>query len=100
MKKIKAGNEQLAETNNQSEKDRLETTIANYSQTYAGLLQSYEQVRLAKAQTLSSIVQIEPADLPSIPVRPRILLNLAIAGIVTAILACGILLVLIFSMIQ
>jgi non-specific protein-tyrosine kinase len=100
--KIKAANEQLAEiTNqlekdrlseatNQSEKDRLETMIANYSQTYAGLLQSYEQVRLAKAQTLSSIVQIEPANAPTFPVRPRTLLNIAVTGLITAILACGI----------
>jgi non-specific protein-tyrosine kinase len=100
--KIKEANEQLLEiinqsdkdrpsgTINQTEKDRLETMIANYSQTYAGLLQSYEQVRLAKAQTLSSIVQIEPAEAPLLPVRPRMLLNVGVAGLVTAILACGI----------
>ncbi len=87
--KIKEANEQLATTKIQSEKDRLETTIANYSQTYSGLLQSYEQVRLSKAQTLSSIVQIEPADTPVDPVRPRTLMNIAIAGVVSAILACG-----------
>jgi|WetSurSiteA1Bulk_404760.scaffolds.fasta_scaffold03222_4 capsular exopolysaccharide synthesis family protein len=87
--KIKEANDQLATTKIQSEKDRLETTIANYSQTYSGLLQSYEQVRLSKAQTLSSIVQIEPADTPVDPVRPRTLMNIAIAGVVSAILACG-----------
>jgi capsular exopolysaccharide synthesis family protein len=87
--KINEANEQLSTAKIQSERDRLETTIANYSQTYAGLLQSYEQVRLSKAQTLSSIVQIEPADTPVDPVRPRTLMNVAIAGIVSAILACG-----------
>ena len=87
--KIKVANEQLSDTFITTEKDRLETMIANYSQTYASLLQSYEQVRLAKAQTLSSIVQIEPADTPTEPVRPRTLLNVAVAGLVSAILACG-----------
>jgi non-specific protein-tyrosine kinase len=87
--KIKLANEQLEETTNSSEKDRLESTIANYSQTYAGLLQSYEQVRLAEAQTLSSIVQIEPASRPGNPIRPRIYLNIGIAALVTALLVGG-----------
>lgn len=87
--KIKEANEQLATARLQTEKTRLETTIANYSQTYSGLLTSYEQVRLAKAQTLSSIVQIEPAETPIEPIRPRTFMNVAIAGLVSAILACG-----------
>ena len=87
--KIKAANEQLSDAFNLTEKDRLESMIANYSQTYSSLLQSYEQVRLAKAQTLSSIVQIEPASIPIEPVRPRTVLNIAVAGLVSAILACG-----------
>jgi capsular exopolysaccharide synthesis family protein len=86
---IKAANDQLLTIEDPAEKDRLGTMIANYNQTYAGLLQSYEQVRLVKAQTLSSIVQIEPAVTPVVPVRPRTLLNVAIAGLVSAILASG-----------
>jgi non-specific protein-tyrosine kinase len=88
--KIKEANAQLSEARLVSEKDRLENTIANYSQTYAGLLQSYEQVRLAKAQTLSSIVQIEPADTPIEPVKPRTILNVAVAGFISALLAAGV----------
>jgi succinoglycan biosynthesis transport protein ExoP len=87
--KLKTANDQLAISKDIAEKDRLETMIANYSQTYAGLLQSYEQVRLAEAQTRSSIVQIEPATLPEEPVRPRTLLNVIVAALVSGILACG-----------
>ena len=87
--KIKQANAQLTDAMTQTDKDRLETMIANYSQTYAGLLQSYEQVRLAKAETLSSIVQIEPASPPIDPVRPRTLMNVAVAGLVSAFLAVG-----------
>jgi succinoglycan biosynthesis transport protein ExoP len=87
--KIKAANEQLTTITDPTEKDRLETMVANYSQTYAGLLQSYEQVRLAEAQTLSSIVQIDPANIPTVPVRPKTFQNVIIAALVSAILACG-----------
>ncbi len=87
--KIKAANDQLASTTDPTEKIRLETMIANYSQTYAGLLQSFEQVRLAEAQTRSSIVQIEPAAVPSDPIRPRTLLNVVVAALVSAVLAGG-----------
>lgn len=87
--KIKAANDQLSTTTNLTDKDRLETMIANYSQTYAGLLQSFEQVRLAEAQTRSSIVQIEPAVIPLDPVRPRIFLNVAIAALVAAVVSGG-----------
>jgi capsular exopolysaccharide synthesis family protein len=85
-KKIKAANDQLALATDPAEKDRLETMIANYSQTYSGLLQSYEQVRLAANQTSSSIVQIDPAVVPIAPIKPRILLNVAFAGLVGALL--------------
>lgn len=87
--KIKEANDQLLLATNPTDKDRLETMIANYSQTYAGLLQSFEQVRLAEAQTRSSIVQIEPAVLPVEPVRPRVFLNVAIAALVAAVVAGG-----------
>jgi succinoglycan biosynthesis transport protein ExoP len=88
--KIKSANDQLAVTTDPTEKDRLEAMVANYSQTYSGLLQSFEQVRLAEAQTQSSIVQIEPAIVPDKAVRPRILLNVAVAVVVSAVLAGGV----------
>jgi capsular exopolysaccharide synthesis family protein len=87
--RIKVANDQLSIITGMAEADRLETTIANYRQTYASLLQSYEQVRLAKAQNSSNIVQIEPAALPIEPVRPRIFMNVAIAGLVSAVLVGG-----------
>ncbi len=87
--KIALANGQLANTTDRVEKDRLETTIANYNQTYSSLLQSYEQVRLTAAQTLSSIVQVEPATIPIDPIRPRTFMNVAIAGLLSAILACS-----------
>ncbi len=87
--KIKVANNQLSSTTDYTESVRLETMIANYSQTYAGLLQSYEEIRLAEAQTSSNIVQIEPASVPIEPVRPKILQNIALAAIVSGLLVAG-----------
>ncbi|MEA3349243.1 MAG: polysaccharide biosynthesis tyrosine autokinase [Chloroflexota bacterium] len=73
----------------QSERNRLETMLTQYRQTYADTLQSYEQVRLTEAETLSNVIQVEEADPPESPVRPRILMNTALAGVVGAMLAIG-----------
>ena len=73
----------------QAERDRLETALAQYRQTYASLLQSFEQVRVAEAQATSNVVQVDPAVTPEVPVRPRTLINTVLAGIVGLMLAVG-----------
>lgn len=73
----------------QAERDRLQANLAQYRQTYATLLQSYEQVRLAEAQSTASVIQKEPAVPPEIPVRPRVLRNTALAAVVGLMLAVG-----------
>lgn len=75
---------------NQEERTRLEESQAQYRQTYAYLLQSFEQVRLAEAQSTSSVVQAEPAVPPVTPVRPRVLFNTILAIGVGLLLAIGI----------
>lgn len=74
----------------QAERDRIETNLAQYRQTYANLLQSYEQVRLAEAQSTANVIQVEPAVIPERPVRPRVLINTLLAMIVGFMLAVGI----------
>jgi non-specific protein-tyrosine kinase len=90
---IQSSSEALAELDegdeNQSEVNRLEDNIAQYRQTYAYLLQSYEQVRLAEAQSTSSIMQVEPAVPPDSPIRPRTMSNTLIAAGVGLFLALG-----------
>ncbi|MFV1948571.1 MAG: polysaccharide biosynthesis tyrosine autokinase [Anaerolineales bacterium] len=73
----------------ETERNRLELTLAQYQNTYSGLLQSYEEVRTKEAGSISSIVQVEPASPPEEPVRPRIVTNTALAGVVGAMLAAG-----------
>ena len=75
---------------NQPERDRLSTNLAQYRQTYAGLLQSYEEIRVAEAQTTSNIVQVDPATVAEDPVRPRTLLNTILAAMVGFMIAVGV----------
>ncbi len=83
LEKIKASGTSTAE------QDRLETALAQYRQTYATLLQSYEQVRISESSTTSNVVQIEPAVPPEKPIRPRTLINTALGGLIGFISAAG-----------
>ncbi|MBA3943470.1 MAG: polysaccharide biosynthesis tyrosine autokinase [Herpetosiphonaceae bacterium] len=74
---------------NKGEHDRLDTTLAQYHQSYANLLQSYEQVRMAEAQTIASVVQVEPAITSQRPVAPRVLFNTLATAAVALLLAIG-----------
>jgi non-specific protein-tyrosine kinase len=54
------------------------------------LLQSYESIRLAETQSTNNIVVVEPAEKPTIPVRPRTLQNTLLGAVVGLLLATGI----------
>jgi succinoglycan biosynthesis transport protein ExoP len=90
---IQTTSEQIAAlgdaSENTAERDRLETALAQYRQTYATLLQSYEQVRVAEAGSTSNVVQIESAGVPEAPIRPRKLVNTALAGMVGLMFSVG-----------
>ncbi len=74
---------------NQPARDRLEVALAQYRQSYANLLQSYEQVRLSEAQVASGVVQVEAATPPERPSSPRVLLNIVLAAVTGLLLAIG-----------
>lgn len=73
-----------------TERDRLETKLTQYRTIYSNLVTSYEQVRLAEAQTNTTVVQTDPAVVPTAPIRPRTMQNTLLAGLVGALLAAGI----------
>lgn len=73
----------------EAERSRLEAELTQYRQTYSELLQSYEQIRVSEAQTTSNVVQVEPAIAPENPIRPRVLMNTALALVVGGMLAVG-----------
>lgn len=65
---------------------RLETVLASYRNTYANLLQGYEQMRLAAGMTSDNVLLFQPAEVPGAPVRPKTLNNTAMAGAVGLVL--------------
>jgi capsular exopolysaccharide synthesis family protein len=79
----------LQSTTDPSEISRLETRLNQYQQILANLTVSYEQVRMAEAQTLSNVVQVEQAIPPTIPIRPKPLQNTIFAAVIGLMLALG-----------
>ena len=82
--------EERARQLNQPEIDQLETRLTQYRQIYASVLASYEQVRLAEAQTTTSFIQVEMAVPPTGAIRPQVLRNTLLAAIVGLMLAVGV----------
>ena len=88
-RQIQVFNTQMDDAADQAEKERLDTKLSQYQQIYSNLLMSFEQVRMAEAQSSSSISQIEPASVPYAPVSPNVLRNTVLAVAVGMMLAAG-----------
>jgi non-specific protein-tyrosine kinase len=76
--------------NEQAELTRLQNEVAQLRQSYTSLLQSYENVRLAEAQSTNTIIVVEPARQPQSPIRPRTTQNTLIAAVVGMMAAVGV----------
>lgn len=81
--------EALNNVTDDTERTRLETSLAQYRSTYSTLVASYQQVRIAESQALNNIVVAEPAIEPETPIRPRVMTNTLLAAIVGLLLALG-----------
>jgi len=73
----------------QAEVIRLENALTAYRSSYAALLKSYEDLRLAEARTVDNVIVAEPAQVPEKPVRPNKALKTLLAGVVGMMLAVG-----------
>jgi len=67
---------------------QIQTTLALYQQIYSGLLSNYENVRLARLRSTPTVVQIEPAPVPSAPIQPQPLRN-GMVGAAAGLLMMG-----------
>ena len=72
-----------------AELDRMEGRLDQFEAIRNNLVLSYEQVRLAEAQSYSNMVQIEPAEVPTHPISPDILQNTMLAALVGLMLSAG-----------
>jgi non-specific protein-tyrosine kinase len=68
----------------------LETKLTQYRAIYSNLIMSYEQIRLSEAQTVSTVLAIDPATIPTEPISPQVLRNTALAAMVGLMLAVGV----------
>ncbi len=68
---------------------QLRNELAQYQNSYANMLQSYEELRLTEVQSVDSIVIVSRAQLPTDPIRPQILLNTLIVALIGGALALG-----------
>jgi polysaccharide biosynthesis transport protein len=73
----------------ESELARLQTELTQLRQSLTYLLQSYENIRLAEAQSTSNIVTVEEATLPVTPIRPRTVQNTLLGALVGLMLSVG-----------
>lgn len=76
-------------TEGEIEASRLRNQQAQLQSSYSNLLQSYEALRLAEVQSTDSIVVVESAEVPRLPIRPRVLVNTLLAAIVGGMIALG-----------
>ena len=70
----------------QGQRSRLETSLAQYRSSLAELLRNRDDVKRAEANRGDTITVVEPAIEPTAPVRPRVLLNTLIAAALGALL--------------
>jgi polysaccharide biosynthesis transport protein len=69
---------------------RVENTLTQLRNTHAGLLQSYETIRMAEASALSNLIVDEPATPPGGPASPNTPRSVALAGVVGLMIAAGV----------
>jgi len=68
----------------------LENNLSLYQQIYLNLLDGRETVRLERMQNMPNVVQISSSTASEEPVRPRVLLNTLLAGLVALMLALSV----------
>ena len=73
---------------------QLQGTLALYQQIYTNLLNSYENIRLARLRSTPNIVQIKKAEVPSSPIQPQPIRN-GMLGAAAGLLILGAVIVLI-----
>ena len=71
-----------------SAQQNMQATLALYQEIRANLLSSYESIRLARMNSTSNIVPIEPAVPEPAPIRPNVLTN-TLLGIAVGLMLAG-----------
>jgi capsular exopolysaccharide synthesis family protein len=81
--------ESLGSDEQVAQQNQLRTRLEQYRSNYDSLLRSLEELRLAETQSNDYLTMVEEASVPSIPIRPRTLLNVLLAAILGGMLMLG-----------
>ena len=84
---LKLQESQLEVTEDAQERSRLELQIAQNRDSLSRLNNAYQNIVLAKLQSLDLISVIEPARLAEKPIRPRKMVNTVLAAVVGGLVA-------------
>ncbi len=72
-----------------AQQQQLQALLTQQQAAYTSLLRSFEEVRLAEAQAVDTILVVDPATPPENPVRPRVLFNTLLGGVLALVAAAG-----------
>jgi len=68
---------------------QLQTTLNLYQQIYLSSINSLEALRLSRAQNTPNVVQVEKAQIPSVPISPKPGQTTLLAGMIGLIVTIG-----------
>ncbi len=88
--KIEETNKALTKAFTDSDRQQLEARLTEYTRLYSDMVMTYEQVRLAEAQTSANVVVTEPATPNDFPVSPRTSRDTLLAVVVGMLMAAGV----------
>lgn len=74
----------------QAERLRLQLWLSQLENSYSSLQRSYEDIRLAEANSLDTLTIVEPAEVPTVPIRPKTLQNVLLAAAVGLVLGASV----------
>jgi polysaccharide biosynthesis transport protein len=83
-------NKALAKLFNEPERAQLQSRLTEYTRLYSDMVMTFEQVRLAEAQTSANVVVTEPATPNNFPVSPRTSRDTLLAVVVGMLVAAGV----------
>ena len=81
--------ERAAQAPDEGKITRFDALLAQYRTTYASLLKSLEETRVASAVGFATVNVIDPAVVPEVAVAPRTSTNTLLAGLLGAMLAAA-----------
>jgi len=89
QQQIQSTQKEITAATDPSQKAQLQIALTQYNQSYASVLQSSEQLKLAEAQSSSGIVQQDTALPNNVPISPKPTRDALLAAVTGMLIAAG-----------